>query len=288
MKVLLAIDSFPASHVVETAAARPWPSGTVFCVMSVVDMRHWKGLPALIEDATREAETVVNHAIQKLSESGHRAFAEIPQGSPKAVISDFAKQWNADLVMVGSHGHGAATRFLLGSTAQGVLHALPCTVEIVRARPASSSAAMKILLCTDGSKCSAKAVTLVANRPWPAGSEIRILSVVPLVVADAPSFVSSLRVPTPTSVDEITELGRGHAQQAIAEARSILSSTSLVVSDAAPPGEPRASILEEALQWGADLIVLGSHGRHGWEHFLLGSVAESVALYATCSVEVAR
>ena len=40
--------------------------------------------------------------------------------------------------------------------------------------------------------------------------------------------------------------------------------------------------------WSADLIVLGSHGRRGWDRFLMGSVAESVAVHAHCSVEVIR
>jgi nucleotide-binding universal stress UspA family protein len=51
---------------------------------------------------------------------------------------------------------------------------------------------------------------------------------------------------------------------------------------------PKTVILEEARQWGADLIVLGSHGRGGMERFLMGSVAETVATHAECSVEVVR
>jgi len=47
-------------------------------------------------------------------------------------------------------------------------------------------------------------------------------------------------------------------------------------------------ILDVAKAWGVDLIVLGSHGRHGWDRLLMGSVAESVALHAHCSVEVIR
>lgn len=47
-------------------------------------------------------------------------------------------------------------------------------------------------------------------------------------------------------------------------------------------------ILDEATHWGADLIVVGSHGRRGVDRFLLGSVSEAVALHAACSVEVIR
>jgi len=47
-------------------------------------------------------------------------------------------------------------------------------------------------------------------------------------------------------------------------------------------------ILDEAESWGADLIVLGSHGYNAWKRFLLGSVSQAVVSHAKCSVEVVR
>ena len=47
-------------------------------------------------------------------------------------------------------------------------------------------------------------------------------------------------------------------------------------------------ILDEAQRWGADLIVVGSHGYRAWERFLLGSVSQMVVSHAKCSVEVVR
>jgi nucleotide-binding universal stress UspA family protein len=47
-------------------------------------------------------------------------------------------------------------------------------------------------------------------------------------------------------------------------------------------------IIDEAERWGADLILVGSHGNGPGGRFLLGSVAQAVALYAPCSVEIAR
>ena len=51
---------------------------------------------------------------------------------------------------------------------------------------------------------------------------------------------------------------------------------------------PRDAIVEEAERWGADLIVVGSHGYRGPERALLGSVSQAVATQAKCSVEIAR
>jgi len=294
MKTLLAIDSSTASqYVVNAAAMRPWPSGTIFCVMSVVDMRLWDGLPELIEDAKHEAQSLVRGAVSALIQTGHEVFSEIQLGLPKKAIPEQAKQWAADLVMVGSHGRNALTRFFLGSVAQAVLRTSPCSVEIVRPGPVppSRSDGMKILLATDGSEYSTKAVHSVANRPWPAKSQIRLLSVVQLLMpetqATAPPFSSGY---PPSLLEQVWKEARTSAEDAVADARNMLSATGLNVceGEATPEGEPRAFILDEAKAWGADLIVLGSHGRHGLDRLLMGSVAESVALHAHCSVEVVR
>ncbi len=289
MKVLLAIDSCD-SRVVQEATSRPWPSGTLFCIMSVVDLRHWEGLPELIEDAKYTAQSVAKCATEKLTKSGRRAFSETTVGFPKVAIPSYAKEWGADLIMVGSHAHGAMSRFLLGSVAQSVLRTAHCPVEIVRHVPTSRAPEprTKILLATDGSNCSTKAVDFVASLPWPAHSEVRILSVVELVTADVPSLATQLSAPVPNLVDELCKLARTRAEEAVAKAQQTLGQTSLDVYDATPVGDPRTTILDEAKAFGADLIVLGSHGRHGLERFLVGSVAESVASYATCSVAVVR
>jgi nucleotide-binding universal stress UspA family protein len=53
-------------------------------------------------------------------------------------------------------------------------------------------------------------------------------------------------------------------------------------------GDARVVIVDAAAKWGADLIVVGSHGLRGILSLMLGSVAESVARHARCSVEIVR
>jgi len=79
---------------------------------------------------------------------------------------------------------------------------------------------------------------------------------------------------------------RTRAERVVADARKTLNATGLNLceGEATPEGEPRTEILDKAKAWGADLIVLGSHGRQGWNRLLMGRVAESVALHAHCSV----
>jgi len=53
-------------------------------------------------------------------------------------------------------------------------------------------------------------------------------------------------------------------------------------------GDVANTILDQAAEWGADLIVVGSHGQRNIHNFLLSSVAESVARRAECSVVIVR
>jgi nucleotide-binding universal stress UspA family protein len=295
MKVLIAVDFSPASErVLDEAAARPWPEGTTFSVVNVVDVRHFARLQALIEDAGREADRLVKAGTEKLSRSGHKALSEVIIGFPRRAISECAKEWHADLIMAGSHGHSAIGRFLLGSVAQGILRTAPCSLEIVRSASGGatpSSHPMKILLATDGSGCSVGAAHSVASRPWPGGTVFEVLSVQELMVPEGQMAASSLSPIYPASLlEELMTQARDQARSAVEMVKEILQRAGMKVLDdrGLPVGEPRAAILDTAKSWGADLIVLGSHGRRGLDRFLLGSVSEAVAIHAQCSVEVIR
>ena len=80
------------------------------------------------------------------------------------------------------------------------------------------------------------------------------------------------------------------AQDAIAREQRILSAAGLSTSESVSVllDPPKTIILNEAAEWGADMIVLGSHGDHGIDRLLLGSTSEAVATHAECSVEVIR
>jgi nucleotide-binding universal stress UspA family protein len=295
MKVLVAIDSSPASQrVLDEATARPWHEGTIFCVVNVADLQRFARFAVLIEDSRREGHELVRAGVERLSREGHTALSEVIIGFPRRAISEYAKEWHADLIMAGSHGHSTIGRFLLGSVAQGILRTAPCSTEIVRSSPgglAPSSRPMKILLATDGSDCSVGAAHSIAGRPWPDGTVFRVLSVEELVVPDGQMAASSLSTSYPAGLlEELTTQARDRTRDAHKTATEILQRAGMKLLDdhAMPVGEPRTLILETAKTWGADLIVLGSHGRRGLDRFLLGSVSEAVAIHAHCSVEVIR
>lgn len=142
---------------------------------------------------------------------------------------------------------------------------------------------MRILLAVDGSAPSQDAIDEVAERSWPASSTARVVSVVRPYVPPAAEFVPAVF----TSRDILQEQQKD-AEQVAARAAQQLRRSGLSVDTAVRQGDPRTTIVDEAMEWGADLIVMGSHGHTGLTRLLLGSVAQAVVAHAPCSVEVVR
>jgi nucleotide-binding universal stress UspA family protein len=146
---------------------------------------------------------------------------------------------------------------------------------------------MKILLAIDGSPCSDAAIEEVARRPWPEGSLIKVLTSYELPVPPTPEGWG-----LPLSYFEDMDVGlRKQSQNIVDAALKVLKprlGKNISVDAALVPGPPRTVILDEAETWGADLIVVGSHGKGAWQRFLLGSVSQGVVSHAKCSVEVVR
>lgn len=144
---------------------------------------------------------------------------------------------------------------------------------------------MKIVLAVDSSEYSRRVIQEFTRRPWPTGTEVRILSVCvpfpyipfldPILVGPAERYDFLLRERASRDADEFAKLVREKV-------------TNVEVAVEVLEGFPKKMIVEEAERWGADLIILGSHGEGPLTRFLLGSVAQSVVLHAPCSVEVVR
>jgi nucleotide-binding universal stress UspA family protein len=90
------------------------------------------------------------------------------------------------------------------------------------------------------------------------------------------------------TLEDISQQQVSSAEQITRRAASALKETGLSIETAVREGDPRSVIVDEADEWGADLIVVGSHGRTGLTRWLLGSVAQAIVGHASCSVEVVR
>ena len=136
---------------------------------------------------------------------------------------------------------------------------------------------MKVLLAIDDSKFSEAATRAVITQCQRPGTEIRVLHVIDLGKPIRTSYAERLR-------QQFLKQG----EELVARVAKRLRAEGLDVVTAVEEGDARACIIDNLVRWQADLVVLGSHGRTGLEHFLMGSVAEAVAHHAPCSVEIVR
>lgn len=153
MRVLLAIDgSAHSDAAVADVAARPWPKGTSVRVLTVV---HAAAPlipdPALViaaihvvqaREQSRRAPKIVAGARRRIRRRSPdvSVSTRIREGIPKDVIVDEAREWGADLIVVGSHGYGVVRRLVLGSVAAAVVASAPCSVHVVRSKHAAQAA----------------------------------------------------------------------------------------------------------------------------------------------------
>lgn len=146
---------------------------------------------------------------------------------------------------------------------------------------------MKILIGVDGSPYSDAALEEVGQRPWPQGTEILVITAYEFPIAATPEVWA---LPA-DYYEQLENAVQAHADSIIAAAAARLTKAlpaEITVKGKAIAGSPKRVIVDEAQDWGADLIVLGSHGYPAWERLLLGSVSQAVVSHAKCSVEVVR
>ena len=147
---------------------------------------------------------------------------------------------------------------------------------------------MNALLAIDESNHSDEVIRNVCERFSPQTTSIRLLHVVewpkglmtPFSFAEGPSAAAC--------VLGVHDAMRGAGRELLKRAETRLRDAGFEVASRLDEGDVRQVILDEAAEWPADLLVLGSHGRTGLDRFLLGSVSESVVRHAPCSVEIVR
>ena len=146
MKILLAVDGSSCSDAAVAEVGRiPWPTGSEVRIISAAEMPFFPAtefgtLPQqyfeeLEVAARKRAKGIVEKAVENLTKAPAAKLtvtSEVIFEGPREAIVDEAERWNADWIVVGSHGYRGYKRFLLGSVSQAVAAHAPCSVLIVR------------------------------------------------------------------------------------------------------------------------------------------------------------
>ncbi|MCO8590652.1 universal stress protein [Burkholderia multivorans] len=213
---------------------------------------------------TRRTDIVVSTEVVDLSAHG---------GDIVDALTDRAQTWQADLAIVGTRQHHGVRRWIEGAVSGPLAARIGCPLLIVPEGfvPNADALPRRILFAVDGSGPALDALRVGLQFATP-GAELRALYVVDRAVSLG-DFVP---------IDTVERALNAEGDTALREATAMLvaigahAHSHLTQTDQTAPDVPHA-IVREAVEWHADLTVMGTHGRRGIAGWALGSVAERVA-----------
>ena len=143
---------------------------------------------------------------------------------------------------------------------------------------------MKILVGIDASEYSKAALEYVRKHPWPTGTRVIIFSAVQVPVM----LSAEMYVPASGAVDQILEDETRAHEELVSQAEQELRDAGFKTEGRVLRGDPRDAIVRAVQEAGADLVIVGSHGRTGLTKLVMGSVAAHVVAHAPCDVLVVK
>lgn len=280
MKTLLAVDG--SDHSYEAVRALKYLSRSQeLLVVHVLDVP----TPAYPMMMPEVAQEIYDTLERNMREDGNRLLDRIMSllpmdagpvtkhlvvGSPADQIVALAEQHHIDLSVLGTRGFGPVKERVIGSVAHRVLSFAPGSKLIL---PGPMKALNQILLPLQGSQDAEAALRFLQQKPFRESVRVTLLTVLP-----------HTRPPWPVdmaSAEQIETHSLRAAREFLNEMAAKLTALGYQAKAAATLGTPVDSILQEAKAMQADLILLGSRGRHGLTRMVFGSVSHALLHQAT-------
>ncbi len=184
---------------------------------------------------------------------------------PQQAIVNTAAELEADLIVLGRRGTRGLARSMVGHATAYVAGHAPCNVLVVPR--AAGLWRQRILLATDGSAHSAAAGEAAVAVARQCGLPVSVVS---------------------ATTRSHGEARRAEARESVRRKLARLNEAGIACSGEVIEGRPDEVVTEAAAREGADLIVVGSHGRTGLARLILGSISERIMDQAQCPVMVVR
>ena len=295
MRVLLATDgSASADRARDLIAALAWPRGTVVRVVIAVET-HLEVLAApfamapsevvddLDAELMRHAEGTLDAAEHVLREAGLDVERLILQERAASSIIEQAREWHADLVVLGNRGHSSLASMILGSTSAEVVDHAPCPVLVARDRSVD-----EVVIGVDGSPGAKLAEHLLTDWPMFHGLPASVVGVAATGVPWNPGMATGLYDAVVESYALDVDAARREVRDLAEEAANRLRAAGVAATAHLREGDPAAELVSFARGRGRPLLVLGSRGHTGLARLLLGGVARNVLYHAPGSVLIVR
>jgi nucleotide-binding universal stress UspA family protein len=310
MKVLVGVDgssnSFAAVAFVGRLISPERDELTLFFATPAMTFDDER-LDVAVEDRARSvlSRNILDAALERLPEHWRSRAKQKDNiaGSPGQALVEAAREYGADLIVVGYHGTSSIVeQFLLGSVSRKVLQSAKTPVLVVKGGsgtgesvPSAADANQFRALAAYDTTHSAEAMAnMLKQFAWPANAEGRVLTVVrPMFLADLPDWVKN-QPRDPDVAAMADEWKKEHEQNLLAASQELkrfrntlppcFARGEAIVAE----GRPGEQIITKARELDIDLVVLGSGDAGRLERLLVGSTSEQVLASATCSVLVVR
>jgi nucleotide-binding universal stress UspA family protein len=287
--ILVPVDFSDCSTAALEHAA--WLAGKLGAAIHVL---HCWEMPSILGGAAEHAyrgamEGFADTSLAALAAKMHLQGIEaetfsVELGAPAKTIVEIARKAHHDLIVMGTHGRTGLDRAWLGSVAEKVVRCAPCPVLSLHGatgvRPVR-----KVLVPVDYSDGSARALQYATGLAERLGAALEVVH-----VWDRPSYVST-EVLVRTHADRPRSLGDLIRDNAEAEMAAFLANhlrhnegTTVLPPHYLASGEPAATLVAELERGKHDLVVIGTHGRTGLKHLLLGSVADKLIRFSPVPV----
>lgn len=288
MDIMLAVDGSEHSM----AAARllrdlPLPAGSLVKILAVLVPREASS-HALLEGALEAANEI-------LAGRDIEVESELLTGYPAEMLAEYSDTFQPDLIVMGAKGLRATLGILLGGVVQQVVEYATWPALVVRA---PYEGLRRILLVTDGSAYSHRALEYLGAFPLPPAAEVCAMHVLPPLVP--PAIVART---WPAGPEAAASFPSYEAEKALArqaemeekEGRALLEKTlKRLEADGLPAnsvllrGDAATEILDYVKEHQVDLIVAGARGMSRMRRLLLGSLSRKLVHYAPCSVLIVK
>jgi nucleotide-binding universal stress UspA family protein len=284
MKILLADDgSQHAQAAVKLLQELPLPSKSRVHVL--------RAFPPGQTYAVGQMERSLKHTEEQLLEQGIKADADLVLGYPAEKIIETAREMKPDLIVVGAKGLRATLGILLGGVAQQVVEYACCPVLVVRA---PYRGLQRILLVTDGSLYSQRAIRYLGKFPLAEKVDVRLMHVLPPLTTPVimePYFGGRdafVPLHSPEEEAKIKAQQEKAGETLLDRAHNLLLKNGIESTPVLARGDAATEIMEYVEREEIHLIVAGSRGLSSFQGWLMGSVSRKLVHYSNCSVLIVK
>ena len=294
MKILLAVDGSDLSNTaVSLVKALTLPAASTIEVMTVIaDVPEIYGpwpaaapiqTPTELDRAITQVRVRLDEVAAVLAGDDRIVCALVRHGRPASELVMEADRFGADLIVVGARGHSAVERLLVGSVSSEIVDQAHCPVLVVR-----TPRFARILLAADGSTDGFAATAFLGKSRIFGEPAVKVVSVVD---PGMPWFAGISPVEGAVAAEAygtVLDAATTHARDVASRTAATLGAEH-VIAEASPRGaEVGSTIVAEATDWQADVVVLGTRGHGVLHRALVGSTSRHVLHHAPMSVLIVR